>query len=158
MKRKNLYFIFIILFPFFLLDQITKILVVKNLDYGSSITIVPSFFKLTYVQNTGAAWSMFTGNQLFLIFMSIVVFLFFLFYVSKKEEIGKGEAFIYGMLLGGIFGNLIDRIRLNYVIDFFDFDFFHYHFPVFNMADIFIVLSGLLLVIKIFKEGDTHDV
>ena len=141
-------------FVLIVMDQVTKWIVVNQIPYGKSISIIPNFFKLTYVKNTGAAWSLFMGNQVLLITMTIAVLFFFFFYLYKKEDINKLDILIYGGLLGGIFGNLMDRIRLNYVIDFFDFMIFHYNFPVFNVADIFIVLAGIVLIIKIFKEGD----
>lgn len=158
MKRKNFVFIFILMCLFLFIDQVTKWIVVKNLMYGVSMTIIPSFFSLTYVKNTGAAWSMFMGNQKFLILMSLAFFLFFIFYIYKKETIKKEEVFLYALLLGGIFGNLMDRLLLNYVIDFLDFDIFGFHFPVFNVADIFIVLAGILLMIKIMKEESKDEV
>lgn len=154
MKRKKIVCILSLMFLFLLFDQITKFFVVKNVEYGTSISILPSFFHLTYVKNTGAAWSLFTGNQFFLITMSFLVLFFFFFYLYKKETIKKYEMFIYALLLGGIFGNLMDRIRLNYVIDFLDFTIFRFAFPVFNIADIFIVTAGILLMIKIMKEGE----
>ena len=141
-------------FVLIVMDQVTKWIVVNQIPYGKSISIIPNFFKLTYVKNTGAAGSRFMGNQVLLITMTIAVLFFFFFYLYKKEDINKLDILIYGGLLGGIFGNLMDRIRLNYVIDFFDFMIFHYNFPVFNVADIFIVLAGIVLIIKIFKEGD----
>lgn len=158
MKRKNFILLFLLTCLFLFCDQIAKWIVVQKLTYGVSATILPSFFHLTYVKNTGAAWSMFTGNQIFLILMSLVFLFFFLFYIYKKEKIRKQEILIYALLLGGIFGNLIDRIRLHYVIDFLDFTIFGYHFPVFNIADIFIVLAGIFLMIKIMKEENTNEV
>lgn len=154
MKRKNLFYILVLTMLFLAFDQLTKYIVDKNIAYGDSITIIPSFFHLTYVKNTGAAWSMFTGNQIFLIMMSFVVLFFFFFYLYKKETLKKPEIFIYSLLLGGIFGNLVDRMHLNYVIDFFDFDILKFSFPVFNVADIFIVTAGILLMIRIWKEGE----
>lgn len=158
MKKKNLLQLFVLVILLLFMDQITKALVVNRIPYGSSLSIIPNFFKLTYVKNTGAAWSILMGNQILLIVMTFTVLVFFFLYLYKKETLSKLDILIYGGLLGGIFGNLIDRIRLNYVIDFFDFTIFQYDFPVFNVADIFIVLAGTVLIIKIFKEGDTHDI
>lgn len=149
---------FVLAFMLIVIDQVTKWIVVNQISYGKSISILPNFFKLTYVKNTGAAWSLFMGNQVLLITMTLTVLIFFFFYLYKKETINKVDVLIYGGLLGGIFGNLLDRIRLNYVIDFLDFTIFHYNFPVFNVADIFIVFAGIILIIKIFKEGDSSVV
>jgi signal peptidase II len=158
MKKKGVVLLFLLSFFLLVIDQGTKWLVVNQIPYGKSISIFPNFFRLTYVKNTGAAWSLFMGNQILLIVMTLTVLFFFFLYLYKKESINKFDILIYGGLLGGIFGNLIDRIRLNYVIDFFDFTIFHYNFPVFNVADIFIVLAGMILIIKIFKEGDSNVV
>lgn len=149
---------FVLAFMLIVIDQVTKWIVVNQISYGKSISILPNFFKLTYVKNTGAAWSLFMGNQVLLITMTLTVLIFFFFYLYKKETINKVDVLIYGGLLGGIFGNLLDRIRLNYVIDFLDFTIFRYNFPVFNVADIFIVFAGIILIIKIFKEGDSSVV
>ena len=149
---------FVLAFMLIVIDQVTKWIVVNQISYGKSISILPNFFKLTYVKNTGAAWSLFMGNQMLLITMTLTVLIFFFFYLYKKETINKVDVLIYGGLLGGIFGNLLDRIRLNYVIDFLDFTIFRYNFPVFNVADIFIVFAGIILIIKIFKEGDSSVV
>lgn len=158
MRKKRLFLMFVLAFMLIVIDQVTKWIVVNQISYGKSISILPNFFKLTYVKNTGAAWSLFMGNQVLLITMTLTVLIFFFFYLYKKETINKVDVLIYGGLLGGIFGNLLDRIRLNYVIDFLDFTIFHYNFPVFNVADIFIVFAGIILIIKIFKEGDSSVV
>lgn len=158
MRKKRLFLMFVLAFMLIVIDQVTKWIVVNQISYGKSISILPNFFKLTYVKNTGAAWSLFMGNQVLLITMTLTVLIFFFFYLYKKETINKVDVLIYGGLLGGIFGNLLDRIRLNYVIDFLDFTIFRYNFPVFNVADIFIVFAGIILIIKIFKEGDSSVV
>lgn len=135
-----------------LLDQIVKYIVVQNMQLASSIHIIRNFFRITYVENTGAAWSILSGNRIFLILISIIVLGFFLYYLLKKETINKTESIVYGILVGGILGNLIDRIHYGYVIDFLDFNFLSYSFPVFNIADMCIVISGILLIIKVWKE------
>ena len=75
----------------------------------------------------------------------------------KNKELKTLEIITYGLLIGGIIGNLIDRIIFGYVIDFFDFLIFNYNFPVFNFADIFIVLSAGLIIIDTFR-GETHEI
>lgn len=135
-----------------LFDQIVKLIITQFIPLEYSIKIIPSFFQLTYVQNEGAAWSIFSGNRLFLIFISIFSFLFIYFFLIKNKNLKKIERIAYGMLLGGLFGNLMDRIFLGYVIDYFDFTIFNYPFPIFNFADICIVISVFLLLIVAWKE------
>ena len=84
-----------------------------------------------------------------------IVFLIFAFkYIYDLKSVSKLSMISYGMLIGGIIGNLIDRVFRNYVIDFLSFNIFGYHFPVFNIADCFIVVSIILIVIEsLLKEG-----
>lgn len=140
-----------------LIDQIVKIIVEANMTFSTSINVIKNFFRITYLKNTGAAWSILSGNRIFLILITFIsLFLFFKYFI-KDKEITKFESINYGILIGGIFGNLIDRIRLGYVIDYFDFNFGSYNYPVFNIADICIVASIILLVINSFKEVKHED-
>lgn len=135
-----------------LFDQIVKLIITQFIPLEYSITIIPSFFQITYVQNRGAAWSIFSGNRLFLIVISIFSFLFIYFFLIKNKNLKKIERIAYGILIGGLFGNLMDRIFLGYVIDYLDFTIFSYPFPIFNFADICIVISVFLLLIVAWKE------
>ena len=142
--KKNIYIISII---FIILDQLTKILIVNNFTIGEELTMIKSFFSLTYVINTGGAFSIFSGSILFLILVGIIALILFDKYILEKKAYKKYELILYAMLIGGIIGNLIDRIRLGHVIDFLSFNILGYNFPVFNLADIFIVCSISLIVI-----------
>lgn len=140
-----------------LIDQITKLIVTTNINLNNSITIINNFFSLTYVKNYGAAWSILSGNRLLLIIIALIsLFLIYNFFI-KNKELKTLEIITYGLLIGGIIGNLIDRIIFGYVIDFFDFLIFNYNFPVFNFADIFIVVSAGLIIIDTFR-GETHEI
>lgn len=138
-----------------LLDQIIKILVSYYMELSYSISIIPSFFRITYLQNTGAAWSTFSNKTTYLIILTLAFLAAFYFFLLRKTDFSKdkGIAAIYGVIVGGILGNLIDRIRLGYVIDYLDFSFFGYNFPVFNLADSFIVVGCIILIIKSFIKG-----
>ena len=116
MKKKE----FCLLFLFVGIDQISKVLVTKFLT--SSVTVIPKFFTLSYTENTGAAWSLFSGQRIFLILLSIIalVLLYQMYPKCKKN----GEKFFYIVLCAGILGNLIDRIIFGYVKDFLSFQFF----------------------------------
>ncbi|MBE6144368.1 MAG: signal peptidase II [Firmicutes bacterium] len=133
------------------IDQMVKIIVSSTLKLNYSNEIISNFFNLTYVQNDGAAWSIFSGNRLFLIFVAIMSIILIYVYFIKNKKLTNFENITYGLLLGGIIGNLIDRIIFGYVIDYLDFLIFNYNFPIFNFADICIVVSVFLLIIDIFR-------
>lgn len=135
-----------------LIDQIIKLLVTNNITYLKSITIIPDFFYLTHVHNEGAAWSMFSGNTIFLIFIAVMVLFFIYYFLLRSKKFDTKDTVIYSLLIGGIIGNLIDRIVFKYVIDYLDFIFGSYSFPVFNFADICIVMSVTILLFYSFKE------
>jgi len=152
MKKK----ILIISVVCFLIDQLFKSLLDKIFYLGQTITIIPSFFSITYVRNEGAAWSLLAGNQIFLIIISILAVFALYFFFIKEKNLNILEIISYGLLYGGIFGNLIDRMFRGYVIDFFDFTLFGYHFPVFNIADICIVIGVFFVVLSLWK-GEKHE-
>ncbi len=133
-----------------LIDQITKLLVVGNIGLNTGITLIPSFFSIVYVQNTGAAWGMFSSGTIILALLSVVFLAFFAKHIIDKKNIDNFEVIIYSMLIGGIIGNLIDRLVRRYVVDFLSFKIFSYNFPIFNVADCFIVISIILLLIKVY--------
>ena len=150
MKKK----IIIIAIICFLIDFISKLLVINNLEVGTGITIIPEFFSISYIRNTGAAWGMLSNGTLVLAIVSIVFLILAIKYIYDLKSISKLSMFSYGMFIGGIVGNLIDRVFRNYVIDFLNFNIFGYDFPVFNIADCFIVISIALIVIEsLVKEG-----
>ena len=131
-----------------LIDQITKLL--ANL-YLEDIVIVKNFFNLTYVENTGAAWGILDNNRIILVGVSIIALLFINKYINSETEFNKLTITSYGLLLGGIFGNLVDRIFRGYVIDFLNFNIFGYDFPVFNIADTLIVIGIILMFIEVTR-------
>lgn len=130
-----------------LADQAAKFFVVTRLKPVGYVPIIPGFFNLCYVENRGAAWGMLAGRQYFLIAFSIATFALLLW--KRRQLFGAlpGGGLILATLMGGILGNLIDRIRLGHVIDFLDF--FHglSHFPAFNVADSAICCSVFALLI-----------
>ena len=137
--------IFTIMFVF--IDQISKGLINLYMNLNDSISILGNFFKLTYVHNFGAAFSMFSGARyIFIIITIIALNLIYLFFI-KDKKLKNYEVVIYSLLLGGIIGNLIDRVLYGYVIDFLDFNIFKINFAIFNLADSFIVVSVILLLV-----------
>lgn len=149
--------IFTISFLALIIDQIIKILVSFYLPIGKSSKIINNFFYLTYVKNTGAAFSMLKGYRFILIIITIVFLIFLYKYLQKINKFTTTESICYGLLLGGVLGNLFDRIIYGYVIDYLDFLIISYDFPIFNLADTFIVCSCFLLLIKSFKEDIKHE-
>lgn len=143
---------YIIAFCFFILDIISKQVVIKMIDLHESIKVIKNFFYLTYTRNTGAAFSILEDGRILFLVVTIIA-LFFINKYMNKEDIKGIDNLIYGMIIGGILGNLLDRIVYGYVIDFLDFKIFGYNYPVFNLADTFIVVGALLLIITgIYKD------
>lgn len=148
MKKK----IFIISFIIFIIDQIVKNVVISNINYNNIISIIPNLFYLTYVKNTGGAFSILTGNVIPLLIIGIISIICFIYYVYKKDNFNLIEVIYLSLMIGGIFGNLVDRIIYNGVIDYIGIIIFDYYFPIFNIADISIVSSALLLIIDSLRR------
>ena len=137
---------------FIICDQIIKILISKNLVEYQLIDVIKNFITITHVHNTGAAFSILSNNVWLLISISLIALVFIYYFIIKKMVFTEINIIIYSLLIGGIIGNLIDRIIHGYVIDYISVNIFGYHFPVFNLADIGIVIAVFLLVIKSIKE------
>jgi signal peptidase II len=131
-----------------LLDQLTKFFVRKNFQLNESIVIIKNIFHLTYVTNTGSAFGLFKGINIFFIFFSVIVIFLLLYFIKKTNKKEKLMMFAFGLLLAGTVGNLIDRIIHGAVIDFIDFRVW----PVFNIADIAITVSVFILIFLLWKN------
>jgi signal peptidase II len=142
----------IMAFIVFAADQLTKLLVVRNLELGEQRVVIEGFFKLVYWGNTGAAWSLFTGKSLWLAALAILT-LAAIFVFRRHLELGRPMVQVsFGLLCGGIVGNLVDRIAHGHVIDFLLFDFGRFgEFPVFNIADTAICVGVGLYLIHSFR-------
>ena len=127
-------------------DAVVKELAVARLQDAAAVEVVPGFFNLAYVENRGCAWGMFQG-QVWPLAAFAIVALVFLFW-KRKEVFGEGKVARTAetLLYAGIIGNLIDRVFRGYVVDMFDFYWRSYHFPCFNLADVFISAAAALLV------------
>lgn len=143
---------------FTIIDQLVKGLIKTLFSLHESVIVIKDFFSLTYVQNTGAAFSILSGNRILLIAMGVLsIALIYLFFI-RNTKLDKIETVAYSLLLGGIIGNLIDRIIFGYVIDYFDFLIINYSFPVFNLADTFIVISiALIFIMQIRSEKNANN-
>ena len=137
----------------FLLDRIIKTIVSISLDLEQGIIIIDDFLTIMHVHNYGAAFSILKGSRwLFIILSFIILNVIFIFFINGKK-LNNIKIIIYSLLLGGIIGNLIDRILYGYVIDFLDFNIFGHDFAIFNLADTFIVISVILLILVGDKDG-----
>ena len=139
------------------LDQASKIyLTLVNKTSPIDLEVIRGFFRITYTCNDGAAFSILKGKRVFFIIMTIVV-VFLIFYYLLKNKVYWVEKYSLLLIISGAVGNLIDRIMYGYVIDFLDFIIFGYDFPVFNIADSFITIGAIGLIISILflnKEGE----
>lgn len=140
----------VLLFCDFLLKYLVKTFLL------SPVTIIPNFFYLHYVENDGAAWGIFSGNTMLLIFISFV-FLFFLLREIFQNNVNRLVGISYTFILAGLIGNLIDRIFYGYVVDYLQVILIGYSFPIFNLADIVIVVGIFLLMFQ-FIRGDQYGV
>jgi len=140
-----------------IIDQIIKYLVVINLKFTESIKIISNFFYITYIRNAGAAFGMFQNGGTLLIILSIIAIIGLIKYIIEDKNITKTEAISYSFVFGGILGNLIDRIVNGYVIDYLDFYIFGYDYPIFNFADILIVIGFGIILINLFIKGDYNE-
>ena len=130
----------------FILDQIVKLAIGFSIPLNRSKIIIKDFFSISNVHNYGAAFSIFYGNRILLIIVSLLALFLIYFFILRNLKNTKLEIITYSLLIGGILGNLLDRIIYGYVVDFFDFKIFGYNFPVFNIADICIVCSAILII------------
>ena len=139
-------------FIWVIIDFVVKLIIHNNMNLFSSINVISGFFSLTYVRNTGAAFSILEGKRIIFIIIALIAIYFIYKFLIKNNELKKYDVFCYSLLIGGIIGNLIDRILYGYVIDYLSFNIFGYNAPIFNLADTFIVISIILLIIKSIKE------
>lgn len=132
-----------------LLDQIIKFFIDKQVLFRE---VIPDLFNIHKVYNYGVAFS-FLENKRYLILLFSIILIYFLFNLRKDIPKAKKYDILFGVILGGILGNLIDRIFRGFVIDYFEIFLGQYSFPIFNLADICITL-GIIIMILIMSLGD----
>lgn len=137
------------------LDQFVKWIITHMIDFMEQKFVIPDFFYITYVRNYGAAWSILDGNRAFFIFMAFFCLALIYYFFIYHQKLSKREILGYGLLIGGIIGNLIDRMILGYVVDYIGLIFFGYHYPVFNIADVCIVGSVFIILYHLWKERNS---
>ena len=147
--KKNPYF-WLIAIAFIVIDQVTKYLVVQDFtEVGDTVPLWENVFHLTYVRNTGAAFSVFSGGVSWLRWLSLIVSLGLIAFALFGNRLSLLEQIGYGFVLAGALGNGIDRFLFGYVVDFFDFRLIN--FPVFNVADVAINLGIFFLLLTSFN-------
>src|SRR3712207_3464462 len=122
-----------------LIDQVSKIKIESSLKTGDSVPVIDGFFNLTYVQNRGAAFGLFQDKQTVFVMVAVLVVVVGLVYIHKSKAMKLAKISI-SLIIAGAVGNVIDRTRLGYVIDFFDFKFIWNY--VFNFADVLVVIRS----------------
>ena len=139
----------IIIIAVLTLDQATKFLIQNELVLGESISVVKNIFHLTLVYNTGIAFGLGKGQTTFFIILSLAAVILLVYSLARKKSFGFGGYVLtrinLAFILGGALGNLIDRLRLGYVVDFLDFRVW----PVFNVADSAITVAAIMLCAQI---------
>lgn len=152
MNRKILLVAVITLF----LDQISKAIIEMFLHLNEEIVFIQNFFSLHYINNYGAAWNILDNKVPIIIFISLLS-LIVIYHFMYVFQINRRNNIAFGLVVGGMTGNLMDRWLFGYVRDFFDFQLFHYNYPIFNIADIAIVIGIILLIIAILKGEDHRE-
>lgn len=161
-------YIFFLSLPLYLLDRATKYLVMHSIDPDQPIIVVPGFFHLVNITNTGAAFGSFKNNNAFFIAISCLAFLFALILLLGRQERGASDHpkslwwtsnfwrdLSLALLLAGVLGNLTDRLLYGHVIDFLLFDLhvpFAHPWPAFNVADSSICIAVVFFIIHSFRQ------
>ncbi|MBZ5748687.1 MULTISPECIES: signal peptidase II [Metabacillus] len=135
------------------IDQVTKWLIVKNMELGESITVIENFIYITSHRNRGAAWGILQGQMWFFYIITTVVIIGIIYYIQKYTKENKVMGIALGLMLGGAIGNFIDRLFRKEVVDFINTYIFSYDFPIFNVADSALCVGVVLLFIQMLLEG-----
>ncbi len=136
-------------------DQITKDIVKNSIPHDAVITVIPGFFNLIHVENSGIAFSLFAGSSsswkiVMLIAVSLALLIAVVVVAWKSRELTRTTGIGLALIMGGASSNLLDRIRYGQVVDFLDVYFRSYHWPTFNLADSAIVVGAGLLILELF--------
>ncbi|WP_026893928.1 signal peptidase II [Clostridiisalibacter paucivorans] len=135
-----------------LFDQMTKLMIVNVLQERLPIIIIENYFQVSYVKNYGAAFGIMQNKQWFFIIITFIILVAAIFLITKRNFTTTMRTALF-MVIGGAVGNLIDRVRLGYVIDFIDIKFGNiYDYPVFNIADSFIVIGTVIIAYLILSD------
>ncbi|MDG2917304.1 signal peptidase II [Bisgaard Taxon 10/6] len=155
-KRSGLSFLWLSAVAFFI-DLLTKYIVTQNFELYESVNVLP-IFNLTYARNTGAAFSFLAEHggwqKYFFIVLALVISAVLVYLLRKNSAQQKLQNSAYALIIGGALANMADRAYNGFVVDFFDFFWREWHYPVFNVADIAICVGVGLLILDSFKNGE----
>jgi signal peptidase II len=148
-------YFFVIAIVVFLLDRLAKWAVASNIALRNSVVVIPGFFQLTHVQNSGAAFGLFADSAVqwkigALVSFSVIALIVVTALLWKNSHSLSTTTIGLSLILGGAIGNLWDRMMSGHVVDFLDFYVGSYHWPAFNVADTAIVIGAILLISEIF--------
>lgn len=135
------------------IDQLSKWIIVKNMEIGESIPIINHVFYITSHRNRGAAWGILENKMWFFYIITVIFVIFIVFYMEKYAKTDKLLGVALGLILGGAIGNFIDRVFRKEVVDFIHTYIFSYNFPVFNIADTALCVGVGLMIIQTILEG-----
>ena len=155
--RNNKSKIYLISLILLIVDQLVKLLIKSTFKLHEELELIPNFFSLHYLQNDGAAFSILQNKTYLLVIVAIICLGIMVYYIQKEKTFTKLSCISLGLILGGIIGNLLDRIIYKKVIDYLSFTFFTYNFPVFNIADVGITVGALLLIVSCLKEEQSSN-
>ncbi|MGG0237553.1 signal peptidase II [Bacillus rhizoplanae] len=135
------------------IDQVSKWIIVKEMDLGESIPIIDNVLYITSHRNTGAAWGILENRMWFFYVITVIFVIFIVIYMQKFAKTDKLLGISLGLILGGAIGNFIDRVFRKEVVDFIHTYIFSYNFPVFNVADSALCVGVMLIIIQTLLEG-----
>ena len=136
----------------FLIDRFIKFLVTNHLIELKEYSIIKNFFSICYVKNEGAAFSILQGKTIIIVIISLIMLFLLDRYIGNIKKSNKLEILSFGLIIGGILGNLFDRLIYHSVIDYLLFRFGNYTYPIFNFADSAIVVGVILLIIDFIRS------
>ena len=142
---------------FFAADQITKAAVVKYIHFGERISVIPGFFNLTYITNTGAAWGILSGHGWLLLLISFAVLIALICFIRQLADGWPERIYAVALIVSGIIGNSVDRIFRSEVVDFLQFFFGNYQYPSFNVADSCICVGVFIFVLSTLFRPDNKS-
>lgn len=153
MKDKKNILIIMIMVITLGLDQVTKYITSGYIKLNSSIPVIKNIFYISNVRNFGVAWSMLNNHRVLIIVINLIILVALTIYLKDFKK-NTRNIIAFGLLYGGIIGNLIDRIIFGYVRDFIEVIIVNYHYPIFNIADSCVVIGIMLLIFAILRKED----
>lgn len=146
---------YIIAFIIIIIDQFTKYLTISSISLGEIIKVLPGILSFTYIQNTGAAWSILQGQMIFFYIVTIIVVCLLVYFLHNDAKGSPLLSTAIAFMIGGALGNFIDRLFHQFVIDMIRLEFIS--FPIFNVADMALTIGVTLMIIGVIYEEYIAD-